>query len=89
MMDLPDLYKKQISLTEWFESINHKDSKVLRLEDNEKRERLAVLNELIGLPFDRPVNFSASDVVNRSPEFASYLEEHGEEKMCSSFDSIS
>lgn len=77
--DLTEFYKKQISLTEWFEAIGHADAAKLRLEDNEKRERLNVLNKLMGLPFDKPVQFSAADVTKRSPAFKTYLQEHGEE----------
>jgi phosphohistidine swiveling domain-containing protein len=77
--DLTKFYEKQISLTEWFEAIGHPDASKLRLEDNEKRERLNALNGLIGLPFDKPAQFSAQDVAKRSPAFKQYLKEHGKE----------
>src|ERR1043166_4659738 len=77
--DLTRFYEKQISLTEWFEAIGHPDAAKLRLEDNDKRERLNVLNQLINLPFDKPVQFSAQDVADRSPAFQTYLKEHGDE----------
>ncbi len=76
---IKDLYLKQISLSEWFEDIDHPELEKLRVEDNEKRERLRRLNEIIGLPFDRPVKFSSDDVVSRSPEFEKHLQEHGGE----------
>jgi len=44
---LTDVYKTQISLTEWFEKIDHKDTAKLREEDNTKRKRLGVLNKVI------------------------------------------
>lgn len=63
-IDLAKLYKTQISLSEWFEKIGHKDVEALRLEDNEKRERLNVLWQRLGLPFDRPNKFSAVDILD-------------------------
>lgn len=77
--DLTKFYQKQISLTEWFEAIGHPQAKALRLEDNDKRERLKVLNKLISLPFDKPSQFEAADVAARTPEFKKFLQEHGEE----------
>jgi phosphohistidine swiveling domain-containing protein len=77
--DFTKFYERQVSLTEWFEAIGHPDAAKLRLEDNDKRERLDVLNKLIGLPFDKPVQFSAKSVAERSPVFKKYLEEHGDE----------
>lgn len=78
-IDLTKLYATQISLTEWFENMKHQDSAALRIEDNEKRERLKVLNKIIGLPFDKPYQFSAQDVADRTPGFEKFLEEHGYE----------
>ncbi len=78
-MDLSTLYKTQISLTEWFQRMGLKNVEAHRKEDNEKRERLAVLNELFGLPFDRPTQFLASEIVNSSPRFVEFLETRGEE----------
>jgi len=76
---ITELYKKQISLSEWFENIDHKDTAQLRNEDNEKRERLNVLYDVIGLPFDRPAKFTAKDISGRTPKFRKYLAEHGSE----------
>ncbi len=78
-LDLSKLYKTQISLSEWFDGIGHAQSNELRHEDNEKRERLAVLRDVIGMPFDAPVKFTARDVADRSESFDSYLREHGDE----------
>ncbi len=78
-MNLPKLYKKQISFTEWFESINHDKSKEMREEDNKKRERLAIMYDIIQIPSDQPKKFKATDIVNKTPEFQTFLEEHGEE----------
>ncbi len=73
------LYSTQISLSEWFERIAHKDSEKLRQEDNDKRDRLELLNEIIELPFDKQVKFKATDLSNKTPEFLKYLDEHGKE----------
>ena len=78
-LDLKKLYRTQISLTEWFAGINHHLSNELRDEDNEKRERLSVLNKTVGIPFDKPVKFTADDVSNRSEAFLEYLAGHGNE----------
>jgi phosphohistidine swiveling domain-containing protein len=74
-----DLYKTQKSLTEWFEDIKHSNINELRNEDNDKRDRLRILNEIIDLPYDKPTQFSASDIHNQTPEFKLFLKEHGEE----------
>ncbi len=79
MTDHAKFYEKQISLTEWFEAIGHPQATALRLEDNDKRERLNVLNQLIELPFDKPAQFSGKDVAERSPAFKTYLKAHGDE----------
>jgi phosphohistidine swiveling domain-containing protein len=77
--NLAELLKTQKSLTEWLEDIKHKDAEAIRQEDNDKRERLKKLNQLIGLPFDEPTQFEATDLVNRSPAFIKYLSVHGDE----------
>ncbi len=73
------LYSTQISLSEWFEGIKHQDSEKLRLEDNNKRERLSVLNQIISLPFDKQVIFQATDITENTPSFQEYLKTHGSE----------
>lgn len=78
-MDLPTLYKTQISLTEWFANTNHKITNQLRLEDNQKRERLDTLNQVIGLPFDKSVTFEGADVANPTPKFSTFIKTHGKE----------
>lgn len=74
-----DLYLRQKSITEWLEDISHEDAEKLRKEDNEKRERLAVLKEIAGIPYDEPVKFTACDVADNTPKHAKYVEEHGDE----------
>ena len=55
------------------------NSEAHRKEDNDKRERLAVLNDLFGLPFDQPTQFPAVEVANSSPRFVEFLQNRGEE----------
>lgn len=78
-MDLSTLYKTQISLTEWFQRMGLANAEAHRKEDNAKRERLAVLNEYFGLPFDRPTQFPASELANSSPRFVEFLQSRGNE----------
>lgn len=74
-----DLYLTQKSLTEWLEDINHEDAEALRKEDNEKRERLAVLKEIAGIPYDEQVKFTARDVADNTPKHAKFVKERGDE----------
>src|SRR5438094_538427 len=76
---LAELLKTQKSLTEWLEDIKHKDADIIRREDNDKRERLKELNEVIGLPFDEPTQFEALDLANKSSAVLAYIKSHGEE----------
>lgn len=73
------LYETQKSLTEWLEDIKHKDAEVIRQEDNEKRERLKTLKDIIGLPFDEPVKFEATDLRDKTPRLVEYTDKHGDE----------
>ena len=76
---MADYWKQQKSLTEWLEDIKHKDAEAIRREDNDKRERLKVLNRIIDLPFDEPVQFDGADLSNKSPALERYIAEHGNE----------
>ena len=76
----PHFFDKQISLTEWLSNLGHEKTAAHREEDNQKRERLAVLNDIIGIPFDRPVQFTLTAVVERTPDFISYFEQHKNNK---------
>lgn len=71
----------QISLTEWFENIAFDQTIEMREEDNNKRERLAVLSDIIGLPFDRPEKFSAVDIAQNADVFKKFYAEH-EQELC-------
>lgn len=76
---LANLLKTQKSLTEWLEDIKHKDVEAIRREDNDKRERLKVLKKVIGIPFDEPVQFDASELTDTNKVFQKYLKNHGDE----------
>jgi phosphohistidine swiveling domain-containing protein len=76
---LVEMFKTQKSLTEWLEDIKHKDTEVLRAEDNEKHPRLEILNKIIGLPYDKPMHFEATDLRDRTPAFTKYLQSRGNE----------
>ncbi len=77
--DMAKLYLTQKSLSEWLEDIKHPGVEALRHEDNNKRERLQKLKEIIGLPFDAPVKFTADAVANNTPAHKKYVQEHGDE----------
>ncbi len=78
-MHLPDLYQKQISITEWFENIQHSKTKILRNEDNLKRDRLQIIHDITGLPFDKPYQFNAIDLTPPTLQFKKFLQEHQHE----------
>jgi len=80
-MDLPELYKKQISLTEWFEKIDYKDTDNFREEDNLKRQRMRELSKIIDFPFDKPTSFSLVDVVEKRKNFLKFQKDKGK-KLC-------
>jgi len=78
-LDLKELYKGQISLSEWFEGMGHPRLEELRVEDNLKRERLGVIADVIGIPFDRPVSFAASELASSGALWTEYLDAHSNE----------
>lgn len=78
-MDSKHFYKRQISLSEWFEDFNHKDKDAFRLEDNEKRERLRVLNKTSGVPFDKPTQFKATNLSKQTKDFKKYFKKSNKE----------
>jgi pyruvate,water dikinase len=76
---LAALLGTQKSLTEWLADIKHQDVTVLRREDNEKRERLRVLHDTIGLPFDEPIQFKATELSKNNHVFKEFLDTRGDE----------
>ena len=73
------IWETQKSLTEWLEDIGHARTEDIRQEDNDKRERLAVLHDIIDLPFDQPVKFTANDLAKPTKAFSDFLQKHSEE----------
>ena len=78
-MDIKSYYERQISLSEWFEGLSYKSTTEFRVEDNEKRERLRFLKKEIGMPFDEPVQFEATDLSKKTHKFEKYFQKHSEE----------
>lgn len=74
-----ELDKNHLSLSEWFADAGVGDQDAFRNEDNEKRERLKILHSIIGIPFDTPTQFLASDIKNKTPTFLTFLRDHGDE----------
>lgn len=70
---------EQISMTEWFARMGHPDAEALRVEDNTKRDRLEVLYQTIGLPYDRPERFEAAEYLAGGPRVEALLRERGDE----------
>lgn len=72
--------KYQPSITEWFESIGEiQESKIFRLEDNLKHDRLEILYQTIGLEYERPESFSAQDLYDKRSNFFKTLKNRGNE----------
>lgn len=70
----------QPSMTEWFAEIGEiNESNSFRDEDNAKADRLEVLYQTIGVPYERPEQFAVRDLVNPSPAFQNVLRERGDE----------
>lgn len=71
--------KKMPSFTEWFEAIGYTNSEEFRQEDNSKRDRLEILYQEIGLPYDRPERMTARDIVDCTPLFQDIVNRKGNE----------
>ena len=65
--------RTQISFTEWFEKIDHHLTEEMRREDNEKRERLRVLQRYLNIPFDEPVKFEAIELAQESSRLQNFV----------------
>ncbi|MFB6226182.1 MAG: PEP-utilizing enzyme [Candidatus Paceibacteria bacterium] len=78
-MNSKEFYNRQISLSEWFEKIDFENKEEFRKEDNEKRERLQILQDELGLPFDKPTKFKATDLRDSTEKLKNYLKEHKDE----------
>ncbi|MBT3538529.1 hypothetical protein HOF40_02520 [Candidatus Parcubacteria bacterium] len=79
-MDLSKLYKKQISMHDWFDQIDHKDAAAIREEDYARQARLKQLDEIIDLPYDKPDIFSSDDILNKTDRFNILFNERKDKK---------
>ena len=73
-MNIAELYKEQIPLTEWLGRVNHEEAEVLRKEDNDKRLRLDLFSKYTGVQVDEVFHFSGLDFKNKSEEFIKLYE---------------
>lgn len=79
-MSTPVFTTNQPSFTEWFAAIGRTQiAQAIRKEDNSRTDRLELLFQSIGLPYERPVRFSARALLDRKPEFLEFLAKHGKE----------
>lgn len=81
-MPAPVITTHQPSITEWFAAIGKtEDSTAFREEDNKKTDRLEILYQEIGLPYERPEPFPARALADQSAEFMKVLTER-EGELC-------
>lgn len=79
-MNKPVITQNQPSLTEWFEKLgNARKSALLRQEDNNKSNRLDILNQAIGLPYEKPESFEARELTEMATRFKNILQNRGQE----------
>jgi len=76
---ITELYKKQISMSEWLESIQHRRTLDFRDEDNRKRDTLDKMSSITGLPYDKQVKMMATDIRDKTKVFTDFIRDHGEE----------
>lgn len=69
------------SITEWISQIQTPYSGLFLQEDNKKYERLALVNDIINLPFTRPVNMTTYDLINHTPLFKQFLQQNNKNFM--------
>jgi len=79
-MASPVVTSNQPSLTEWLAAIGEADaSNAFREEDNRKVDRLEIMYQEIGLPYERPEEMSARELTDLGPRFKTILETRGDE----------
>jgi len=71
---------KMPSITEWLEKTGMQNIQEFRQEDNNKRDRLEILNQIIGINYDKPIKLLATDISENTEKFKQILKEHGDEK---------
>lgn len=80
-MKITEIVDKHMpSISEWMEKIDLKNIENFRSEDNNKRDRLEILHEVIGLQYDRPEKLLATDITNNTSLFLDILKRVGDEK---------
>ncbi len=76
----PVISSFQPSLTEWFAAIGEEEeSKAFREEDSHKTDRLEVLNQEAGIPYEKFETYSARDLTDKSEKWQVVLEKRGDE----------
>ncbi len=79
-MSQPVITSNQPSITEWLAAIGEvEESNAFRVEDNRKAERLELLFQAIGLPYERPEELPARDLADLTGRFKEILETRGDE----------
>jgi len=80
MADKSVITQYQPSITEWFAAIGEeKESEAFRKEDNGKVDRLEFLYQTIGLPYERPEKWEASELTDKTQAWTKLLTERGDE----------
>ncbi|MFA6100168.1 MAG: PEP-utilizing enzyme [Patescibacteria group bacterium] len=76
----PVITSFQPSLTEWFAAIGEEEeSKAFREEDSRKTDRLEILNQEAGIPYEKFETYSARDLTDKSEKWQEVLEKRGDE----------
>ncbi len=72
--------ENQPSITEWLARLGDtKKSDALREYDNKKSERLEVLYQLCGIPYERPIKLEARDLTDNTLTFQAVMDQKGDE----------
>ncbi|TAN33400.1 hypothetical protein EPN28_02520 [Patescibacteria group bacterium] len=80
-MNIKEIADQQMpSITEWMEKIDFSNLAVFRDEDNNKRDRLEILNKILGIKYDKPEKMTARDIVDRTAVFFDILKRKGNQK---------
>ena len=73
-------HNKLPALTEWLGLINSPELGAFNKEDNTKFDRLKILEETVGLPYDKPESINATEVLNNSPAFQEIMRRRANER---------
>ncbi|MDD5437521.1 MAG: PEP-utilizing enzyme [Patescibacteria group bacterium] len=76
----PVINSFQPSLTEWFAALGEEEkSKRFREEDSHKTDRLEILNQEAGIPYEKFETFSGRDLADKTEKWRNVLENRGDE----------